>query len=168
MSSCKFLLNRMLHSTLQTTGGWYTAFSGLGPHRNDPDACRLEDKGPIPLGTYHIVDRHSGGLLSSLRDWASGRDEWFALYRNDGVIDDQTFVQGVRRGLFRLHPGAGSKGCVTLPHATEFDSLRAWLRDSPPAYVGPTMMRTYGTLDVVALAPAMLEPKFGPKNVGHA
>ncbi|WP_254367149.1 tlde1 domain-containing protein [Paraburkholderia sp. NMBU_R16] len=30
--------------------------------------------------------------------------QWFALYRNDGVVDDYTFIDGVRRGNFRLHP----------------------------------------------------------------
>ncbi|MDE8555645.1 DUF2778 domain-containing protein [Pantoea vagans] len=29
---------------------------------------------------------------------------WFGLFRDDGKIDDLTFVQGIRRGNFRLHP----------------------------------------------------------------
>nr|WP_244124552.1 DUF2778 domain-containing protein [Burkholderia gladioli] len=32
------------------------------------------------------------------------RADRFALYRNDGKIDDVTVISGIRRAYFRLHP----------------------------------------------------------------
>lgn len=43
-----------------------------------------------------------------VQDWAatkysgSDRSVWFALYRDDGNIDDWTFIDRVERGHFRL------------------------------------------------------------------
>ncbi|WP_433691402.1 tlde1 domain-containing protein [Kosakonia cowanii] len=34
-----------------------------------------------------------------------GHSDWFALYYDDIGIDDWTWVKGVQRGNFRLHPG---------------------------------------------------------------
>lgn len=31
-------------------------------------------------------------------------NEWFGLYRDDGKIDDYTWINNVERGNFRLHP----------------------------------------------------------------
>jgi hypothetical protein len=50
--------------------------------------------------------------------------EWFALWRDDGGIDDYTWIEGVKRGNFRLHPGTLSEGCITLPHDSDFATLR--------------------------------------------
>lgn len=33
-------------------------------------------------------------------------NEWFGLYRDDGKIDDYTWINNVERGNFRLHPSA--------------------------------------------------------------
>ncbi|MBN3801774.1 DUF2778 domain-containing protein [Paraburkholderia sp. Ac-20336] len=49
---------------------------------------------------------------------SSNHSACFALYRNDGVIDDVTWINGVKRGQFRLHPADGQDvllGCITLP-----------------------------------------------------
>jgi hypothetical protein len=81
---------------------------------------------------------------------ALDRGDWFALYRQDGHIDDQTFLGKVRRGEFRLHPlgpSGVSFGCVVLQQHSDFQALRAALlaagsyrvRDAP----------AYGVLDVV-------------------
>ncbi|WP_179747145.1 DUF2778 domain-containing protein [Paraburkholderia bryophila] len=83
----------------------------------------IKNAGPIPKGRYYIIGRQSGGRLGWLWDWAKDKashvqhDQWFALYRNDGVIDDYTFVHGVRRGNFRLHPDGRfgiSEGCIAI------------------------------------------------------
>lgn len=100
MPSCTFVLNRQTMSSVISPVGWFAAFSGNGPHRNNPDSQNVANDGPIPTGSYYIVDRKSGGALGPLRDWVLGRDEWFALYRDDGSVDDATFVQSVARGQF--------------------------------------------------------------------
>lgn len=90
--------------------GSVPAYSGMGKHVDDPDATALEKEGPLLAGTYFIVDRQSGGRFGRFNDFVAdaragtNRSTWFALYRNDATIDDWTFVQGVRRGNFRLHP----------------------------------------------------------------
>ena len=108
--ACTFKLNRKSTSQLVCPGvGSFPAFSGQKEGRDNPAMVSKADIGPLPLGRYYIVDRQSGGRLGWLRDWASrhysvDRNEWFALYRDDGVIDDATSVGGVSRGAFRLHP----------------------------------------------------------------
>lgn len=74
-------------------------------------------EGAIPPGTYYIVDRLSGGRLGWIKDFISGKNEWFALFAADSSVDDIAFCNGVRRGEFRLHPKVGtgiSKGCITI------------------------------------------------------
>jgi hypothetical protein len=71
----------------------------------------------------------------------------------------------VRRGEFRLHPLGPSRrsiGCIVLQYASEFEALQKYLRASAPVYVPGTMIRTYGTVDVVKVerAPDILEPQF--------
>jgi hypothetical protein len=101
-------------------------------------------------------------VLGAVRDWLLDRDKWFALYKCDGAIDDATFVAGVRRGMFRLHPIGPrrmSTGCLVVAHQVEFDRLRTWLLSSAPtAHVGESRMRSYGTISVGELAPAVLDP----------
>jgi hypothetical protein len=47
----------------------------------------------------------------------SFHDQWFALYRDDGLIDDWTWINGVNRGDFRLHSvgGQGISFSAVLP-----------------------------------------------------
>lgn len=90
----------------------------------------------FPPGKYWIVDRGSGGFLSSLKahvqdQWNKirsgaefGRDEWFALYKDDWGIDDGAWVDHVYRGLFRLHPGTVSEGCITIAHNSDYALIR--------------------------------------------
>ena len=162
MLHCTFVLNRLSTSSIICNVGWFTAFSGDGKHRNNPDSQNVPDNGPIPVGSYYIVDRQSGGRLGPVVDLLSGRDEWFALYRDDGTIDDAMFVQSVRRGLFRLHPlgpSGSSKGCVVVQHQTQFDQLRAHLLRTPQRNVPGTALRTYGMMEVALLASDRVEPK---------
>lgn len=152
MPACTFTLNGQQFSAFVCDGLSYTAFSGNGTHRNNPNSGAVAGNGPIPPGRYFIVDRESGGRLGSLRDAFTGRGDWFALYRDDGVIDDQTFIAGVRRGEFRLHPlgpSGTSLGCIVIQSPPEFTSLRARLLAAPAVHVPRTTIRHYGTVQVV-------------------
>ena len=41
--------------------GSMSAYSGFGDHVDDPGSTALEKEGPLPIGTYYIIDRQSGG-----------------------------------------------------------------------------------------------------------
>ena len=80
-----------------------------------------------------------------------GRDEWFALYKDDWGIDDYTWVEGVKRGNFRLHPGTLSEGCITLPHDSDFAMLRnALLRTQQIDVPCIRKLKAYGSIEVIA------------------
>lgn len=79
------------------------------------------------------------------------RYEWFALYRDDGKIDDHTWVNNVKRGNFRLHPRGPlgvSLGCITLQHRTDFIAIRQALLYTPQVKL-PNGLMSYGTIEVV-------------------
>ena len=81
----------------------------------------------------------------------SERATWFALYSADGKIDDWTFVEGVRRGNFRLHPNGRwgvSDGCITLVSQHQFDRLRNYLLSQPTKPIPGTSTPYYGIVDV--------------------
>lgn len=155
---CTFTLNRRPMSVLVCPGfGRVSAFSGNDSYINDPDFTNVLEAGAIPKGTYYIVDRESGGHLGWF--WDGGRDfaanthraDWFALYRDDGTIDDWTFIDGVQRSFFRLHPVGRfgeSDGCITLPSREQFGALRAYLKAQAPAFIAGTVTRYYGTVEV--------------------
>lgn len=154
---CTFRLNGQLFSDLDCGGvGRFPAFSGYGAARNDPRFVAKVDEGPLPRGRYYILDRQSGGRLGWLynsldRVFGVDHERWFSLYRDDGVFDDWTFVQNIRRGNFRLHPMGprrSSKGCVTLMYPTQFDWLRAALKCTLPLILADGS-RAYGVLRVV-------------------
>jgi hypothetical protein len=104
MIECTFELNDKPMSELKCDAKAFPAFSGYGAHVNRRASACLSGLGPIPPGTYYILDRQSGGLLGPLRDYFSGHSNWFAFYANDGKVDDETFCNSVKRGNFRLHP----------------------------------------------------------------
>ncbi len=146
-----FVLNSDTVSRLDCSCGLsFVAFSGVAKARNDPAKVDQENVGPIPPGRYFIVDRRSGGRLGWLRDWGSGKSEWFALYRDDGVIDDETIINGVSRGDFRLHPGTISRGCVTLRSKKDFEKLRRLLLKTKTQKIPGTSITYYGTITVTA------------------
>lgn len=143
--------------------GVFMAFSGNGIYRNNGACGAVKNNGPLPLGKYWIVERGSGGLLSKTKTqiqdtWnrfyhgtAFGRDEWFALYKDDLSIDDGTWIEGVYRGLFRLHPGQVSEGCLTLPHNSDYSRIRDALLKTDPVQV-PCMrdLMARGWIEVIA------------------
>ena len=82
--------------------GVFMAHSGQGVYRNNGFCGAVKGSGPIPLGKYWIVDRGTRGFFSGFKakvqdQWNKvtsgvefGRDDWFALYKDDWGIDDGT------------------------------------------------------------------------------
>lgn len=87
-----------------------------------------------------------------MHGYGADRSQWFALYRNDGKIDDETYIGGARRGAFRLHPiGAmrRSEGCITLASHAAFSRLSSGLRGKGATLAVPgTTLKAYGTVEV--------------------
>jgi len=132
-------------------GASFSAFSGLDEHVNRWLSACIPDQGPIPPGTYYIIDRQSGGLLGPLRDLFTDRDQWFALYAIDEKIDDETFFSNVKRGLFRIHPKGSfgrSEGCVVINEESDFLFLRAILKNTSKSFIPGTELESYGRLVV--------------------
>lgn len=157
--NCTFLLNNRSISTLMCPGiGGFAAFSGMPVDRDNAAAAGHADSGPLPPGRYYIIDRQSGGHLGWLYDFAraygygTDRSQWFALYRDDGKIDDETYINGVRRGAFRLHPIGPmrrSEGCITLTSPAGFTKLSGYLRSKGAILAVPgTGLKAYGTVEV--------------------
>lgn len=149
MFQCLFELNGRELSEFRIGAHAFAAFSGSGKYANTRSAACMRGQGPIPPGRYYIFDRQSGGMLGSIRDLLTGRDDWFALYAADGRIDDETFCEGVSRGSFRLHPKGRlgrSEGCVVIEREHDFIQLRAMLRSLPPRLMPGANLPTYGTL----------------------
>ncbi|WP_335337263.1 DUF2778 domain-containing protein [Chania multitudinisentens] len=104
-----------------------------------------------------MVDRPTGGLksqsISFVKDVVSNSDHstWFALYRDDGTINDRTWINGIMRGQFRLHPVGRlglSEGCITFYSPNEFSRLRAALLQTKTVKVPGTALQAYGTIEV--------------------
>lgn len=156
--NCSFVLNGMETSILSCAGvGNFPAFSGRMVGRNNPTSTNVSMTGALPTGRYFIVSRESGGRLGSLRMaalkyyYGAGREEWFSLYRDDGKINDDTFIEGVKRGNFRLHPigpQALSEGCITMTALADFDYLRAALLNTSMIGVPGTSLRAHGIMKV--------------------
>ncbi|CRG49039.1 DUF2778 domain-containing protein [Yersinia wautersii] len=160
----QFVVNNASFSPLTIFGtGTFMAFSGDNAYRNRGGCVAVPDAGPIPAGLYWIVDRPAGGVRS--RAWTLTKDawntaagspsnhaEWFALYRDDGLIDDYTWINGIKRGNFRLHPVGGrgiSLGCITLQHYSDFATIRSALLRAKSVPVRDTGLQAYGCIEVI-------------------
>lgn len=135
-------------AALVIDGSAFPAFSGQGKYRNQRSQMCVPNNGPIPIGTYFIVDRPSGGgnIFEQLR-----KAEWFALFAKDRVIDDERWCAGVLRGQFRLHakgPLGLSEGCITLERDVDFDFLRRSLLKTERELIPGTKLMSYGTVQV--------------------
>lgn len=75
--------------------------------------------------------------------------EWFALFRDDGNVDDSTFYESVARGGFRLHPGQISEGCITLPGQSDYSRLRDALLRTKKEKIKGIDLESYGTIEVI-------------------
>lgn len=118
--------------------GVFMAHSGQGAYRNNGACGSRPNLGPLPPGKYWIVDRVAAarwtyGWAKALASDLVGKtfkgaefshDEWFALYRDELAINDQTWINGISRGAFRLHPGTLSEGCITIAHNSDFAIIR--------------------------------------------
>jgi hypothetical protein len=161
----KFIVNNQPFSPLIIYGvGAFQAFSGNNIYRNRGGCTAIPDNGPIPAGKYWIVDRRAGGIRSQVQAWGkdlantlignpSDHNEWFALYRDDGRIDDDTWINGIKRSNFRLHPVGGSGvsfGCITLQSRADFQRLRSALLHTAAVTAGDSGIRAYGWIEVIA------------------
>ncbi|WP_075643590.1 DUF2778 domain-containing protein [Paraburkholderia ginsengiterrae] len=160
----KFTVNNQHFSPLAIFGvGTFQAYSGNDIYRNRGGCTAVPDNGPIPAGKYWVIDRPAGGIGSQA--WALTKDtwnsiwgapthhnEWFALYRDDGLIDDYTWVKGVQRGNFRLHPAGGrglSLGCITLPTYSDFETIRRAFLHTTTTPAGNSGLTAYGWIEVI-------------------
>jgi len=151
VANLSFELNGKEMSTLNMGALSWPAFSGMGRHRNERTSQCIMNNGPIPVGTYYIFDRESGGPLSTILTMLNGRGDWFSLYAKDGVIDDHVICNHVVRGNFRIHPKGElgiSLGCITLENWTDFQILKRTLKTSPKFPIRGSELLTYGTLVV--------------------
>lgn len=158
MIRCTFHLNSGQLSNLSCPGiGFFPAYSGnKGPMRNNPDDVNTVDVGPLPPGKYYIVARPGSGFKHGIKDAGysilSGSNHfiWFALYREDAQIDDYTFIEGVRRGNFRLHPAGYkgvSNGCITFVSKEHYTILRNALLQTPSIKL-TSQLEAFGTVQV--------------------
>ncbi|HUB90381.1 MAG TPA: DUF2778 domain-containing protein [Dyella sp.] len=155
---CTFRLNNQTASLLQCPGvGVLPAFSGRNKGRDNPNAIAREEIGPIPPGTYYIVDRQSGGHMGWLWDlwgrygWGTtDHSQWFMLW--NPATGDTTFVGKIKRGQFRIHPEGPrrlSEGCITVTDIEGFKKFAAFLRKRGADLPVPgTTMKAYGTVVV--------------------
>lgn len=146
-----FVLNGKGLSELKCGASSYPAFSGEGRNKNKKMAQCIAGSGPIPVGTYYIFDRQSGGTIGPLRDFFSGKDQWFALYAADSKMDDETICLNIMRGQFRLHPKGRlgvSKGCIVVENKSDFATIRALLKNTSTIKVPGLDLETYGRVIV--------------------
>ena len=152
MFQCSYHLNDKPLSDFVVAGNRFPAFSGLGGSVNKRAAACHVGVGPIPPGQYWILDREKGGLMSQARArFATPKDHWFALYRDDGKIDDKMMCDAIERGNFRLHPngrGGISQGCITIKAESDFQRLAALLRSLAPVAIGGSTVKAFGLVTV--------------------
>ena len=127
-------------------------YSGNGMYTNDSAYESLLDSGPLPGGTYLV------GNGFTERDHP-GDSWWYHLYGPDGKggysytdipVRNPRTGETVHRGLFNLHTGRASDGCVTVmsdvdrsdpsyPKSKAYDRLKRLLDNTKPLrYKGST------------------------------
>jgi hypothetical protein len=153
MMAWNFKLNGKPKSALTCGPSSFPAFSGMNNYRNDLRHQCVAGNGPIPAGTYYILQRESGGRLGWLRELWSGNNkkDWFALYAADEKIDDEIFCDKVKRGAFRLHPKGPlgiSEGCITIESSADFITISHMLKSSTLEQVPNSEILAYGKVTV--------------------
>lgn len=146
LTICTFKLNGKFMSAFVLDKSSYPAFSGMGQDRNKKQSACLKGVGPIPPGQYYIVDRPAGGLLGAIRDWLGNKGDWFALYADDGSVNDETFCDQTIRGNFRLHPKGPlgrSEGCITVETLEDFKAIRKALKSYPLVAIETSQLKAY-------------------------
>ena len=83
--------------------------------------------------------------MNRASDWPS-----IVGYRSsiDNKSDDETTVNGVTRGNFRLHPGSRSAGCVTFSQKTQFDEVKGLLLAADTELIPGSSKKYYAILTV--------------------
>jgi hypothetical protein len=124
---------------------------GAGYPGGEGADCRYDsvtDHGPIPKGKYLIGNRYTNEDVA--RDHPGGDADWYKLYGNDGKGGYNYEHMWNSRGVFNLHTGNRSNGCVSVPsdvqesdpvypRSTEFDKVKGFLNPSKPfEYKGST------------------------------
>ncbi|UDJ86336.1 DUF2778 domain-containing protein [Erwinia amylovora] len=140
--------------------GTFSVLSGREKFINNVNCSYVTDYGSIPVGDYWIVKMPSSGLantiLREIKDMVNhtNHDEWFGLFSAQ-TVSDSVFVNGVKRGQFRLHPlrpdGSGeSWGCITFFKVSDFQQVRrALLRTQQVRVPGSRAgMMAYGKVSV--------------------
>lgn len=105
--------------------------------------------GPIPAGTYSILER--GGSTSN-------GEKWFRLERQDGNFGDDTTPEG--RYALRLHVGSQSAGCVTMCEITQGRTVTSLIGSTSAStttvdskskfdWDGKEAVKDYGTMYVI-------------------
>lgn len=148
---CTFKLNGQPMSAITVRSRSYPAFSGMGKDANKKASACIKGAGPIPPGTYYIVDRPTGGLFGDIRAWLGNKGEWFALFADDGSVDDSTLCDRVFRGNFRLHPKGPlgrSEGCITVNTAEDFGAIRDQLKACPLESIPNSQLKAYAKVVV--------------------
>jgi uncharacterized protein RhaS with RHS repeats len=83
-------------------------FSGEYDAKNNPSLEYLSGQGPIPAGTYEILEN-------------AKPSDWYRLDRIDSNPRNDRDDDRYKRGQFRLHPGSRSEGCITIPKEEQDD-----------------------------------------------
>lgn len=146
MLSCSFTLNGKPLSKLRIGAKSFDAFSGMGVYVNQRQHACIPGRGPIPPGSYYIIDRESGGLLGPLRNLFNDRSEWLALYADDGSVDDVVKCNDIARGNFRMHPKGPlgiSEGCITIEKPIEFNLVRSLIRSEKLQPIPGSSLKAY-------------------------
>jgi hypothetical protein len=102
-------------------------FSGEGACRNNPNLQGVKDEGPVPVGTYYVVQGsdHRSSPSSNSQGHPGGTYWWYWLWAVNprvgperGVYvpnpDGSISFDHPRTGMF-LHVGSVSHGCITVP-----------------------------------------------------
>ncbi len=97
MVNCTFILNGLPFTSFTYDGVRCTAFSGNGPHRNNPSSGNVPNNGSIPPGRYYIVDRQSGGTLGPILTIFFG---WWLLAEPLSAAPGHGEVNGLGDGLW--------------------------------------------------------------------
>ncbi|MEK6235547.1 MAG: DUF2778 domain-containing protein [Planctomycetales bacterium] len=130
----------------------FPVFFRGGEEQGNPHTADQADSGPLPKGTYYVVDGSvsgsaggsASGRLGRLWDWISGKDSWFALRRDDGNLKGATDVNDA----FRMHPETRGDGHVTFLHRNQFATLRNILFATKKETIPGSKTRYYATLQV--------------------
>lgn len=106
MHVCSFELNDKPMSSFRAGALSFDAFSGLAPFTNKKTAACLANAGPIPPGTYYILDRESGDCLALYGIASRARQTgWHCMQWTTGLMTSLT-VTKLNVAIFDCTPKA--------------------------------------------------------------